>query len=331
VGAGDSFTGTQGNSLAVPLPGLLANDTDVDGDPLTLSVLRRPTNGQLAIAADGTFTYTPRLDFVGTDTFSYTAYDGDLCSAPVTVTLAIRPAVRGTAGSGDEDGSGGDGWAGSGSGHSGGGTDSGNVADGGSGGETTSPGGAPGAGQRGGGTAGDTAAHKAHRTAVTAKPSVVAAAGPVSAESAGHSAARAEEMVWAQTPRRKAAPRHGLQAHTDGQAAETTESQPDAAATGLDLTTLCHQFDTLSQELREHRSLQTGVVAGVALGTLTLSTLYVMWTLKGGCFLAALLASTPAWRYIDVLPILDFHEAEQKERSKGRAPRRITELDWVRD
>ena len=81
-----------------------------------------------------------------------------------------------------------------------------------------------------------------------------------------------------------------------------------------------HQFDTLSQDLRQQRNLQTGVIAGIALGTLAMSTVYVMWTLRTGYFLAALLASTPAWRYVDVLPILDFDEAQQKQRHRGRAP-----------
>jgi hypothetical protein len=138
-------------------------------------------------------------------------------------------------------------------------------------------------------------------------------------------------MLWEHAPRRKAAPRRSLSAYTHGQGEEPAEWRPDMPATGLDLTTLWHQFDTLSEDLRQNHRLQTGAIAGVTLGTLALSTLYVMWTLKGGYFLAALLASTPAWRYVDVLPIVDFAEAESRKRNKGRAPRRMTELDWVRD
>jgi hypothetical protein len=90
------------------------------------------------------------------------------------------------------------------------------------------------------------------------------------------------------------------------------------AATGLDVTTLWHQFDTLDKDLHQQELQQTHVAAGVTLGTLALSTLYVLWTLKGGYFLAA-------------LPILDFDEAAQKRRDRGRASRRMNDLDWVRD
>ena len=104
VGAADQLHRHQGSSVAVAWPGVLANDTDVDGDRLTLAVVQRPTNGQLSLAADGAFTYTPRLDFVGTDTFSYAAYDGQASSAPVTVTLVIRPTVHITSSGGGEGG-----------------------------------------------------------------------------------------------------------------------------------------------------------------------------------------------------------------------------------
>ena len=61
-----------------PPAGLLANDTDVDGDALTGRVASR--SGALgaasALNADGSFTYTPAANFNGTDSFTYTANDG---------------------------------------------------------------------------------------------------------------------------------------------------------------------------------------------------------------------------------------------------------------
>ena len=55
--------------------GVLANDSDIDGDALTATVHRDPANGTLALAPDGSFTYTPDAGFVGADTFLYEAHD----------------------------------------------------------------------------------------------------------------------------------------------------------------------------------------------------------------------------------------------------------------
>ena len=45
--------------LTVAAPGVLGNDTDADGDPLTAQLVTGPANGTLALNADGSFTYTP--------------------------------------------------------------------------------------------------------------------------------------------------------------------------------------------------------------------------------------------------------------------------------
>ncbi len=56
---------------------VLANDSDPDGDPLTIASVTQGTNGQVAITADKKFlTYHPTGSFIGTDSFTYTASDG---------------------------------------------------------------------------------------------------------------------------------------------------------------------------------------------------------------------------------------------------------------
>src|SRR5207247_6377767 len=69
----------------------LANDTDVDGDPLTAVLATAPTKGTLALNANGSFTYTPNANVNGSDTFTYRASDGTLTSALATVTITITP------------------------------------------------------------------------------------------------------------------------------------------------------------------------------------------------------------------------------------------------
>ena len=68
--------------------GVLDNDSDVDGDPLA-AVLDSGPIGQLSLNADGSFVYTPTLDFRGPDIFTYHADDGIAASAVATVTIGV--------------------------------------------------------------------------------------------------------------------------------------------------------------------------------------------------------------------------------------------------
>ena len=88
--------------------GIIANDTDANGDTLTTdaSPLSGPSNGILAVTADGAFTYDPDPFWVGTDTFTYRVYDGTVWSAPATVTIAVsngQPTAQDDAASGSHD------------------------------------------------------------------------------------------------------------------------------------------------------------------------------------------------------------------------------------
>ncbi|SCB88311.1 MULTISPECIES: tandem-95 repeat protein, partial [Priestia] len=65
--------------------------TDPDGDPLTFSLQNAPTNGTVLVNADGTFTYTPNLNFNGTDVFTVLVSDGQGGTAVSTVTVTILP------------------------------------------------------------------------------------------------------------------------------------------------------------------------------------------------------------------------------------------------
>src|SRR5207247_597176 len=71
--------------------GVLANDSDVDGDVLTPVLVSGPSHGSLTLNADGSFTYTPSANYNGTDSFAYKANDGSLDSNVATVTITINP------------------------------------------------------------------------------------------------------------------------------------------------------------------------------------------------------------------------------------------------
>ena len=79
------------NTLDVAAPGVLYNDSDLDGDPLTAELVSGHSNGTLALNADGSFAYTPNANFNGYDSFTYVANDGLDDSNTATVTITIDP------------------------------------------------------------------------------------------------------------------------------------------------------------------------------------------------------------------------------------------------
>jgi hypothetical protein len=68
---------------------VLANDSDPDGDGLTLEAVTEPAHGAAAIDGDRV-TYTPEAGFAGTDAFTYTLTDGHGGSAGGTVTVTVH-------------------------------------------------------------------------------------------------------------------------------------------------------------------------------------------------------------------------------------------------
>ncbi len=71
---------------------VLANDTDVDGDTLSIASVTQGKNGGTVVKnADGTVTYTPKAGFSGTDTFTYVADDGNGGKKTATATVTVAP------------------------------------------------------------------------------------------------------------------------------------------------------------------------------------------------------------------------------------------------
>lgn len=86
----DSFSIDEDSTLTVPATGVLLNDADIDGNPLTAVLTDGPANGVLTLNADGSFTYTPDENFNGTDSFVYQAHDGNTTSNLATVTITVN-------------------------------------------------------------------------------------------------------------------------------------------------------------------------------------------------------------------------------------------------
>jgi hypothetical protein len=86
----DTYSGRQGQRLDVEAPGVLANDTDPDGDLLLARLaFDGPDHGIVDLRGDGSFTYIPDSVHPGYDSFRYQAFDGTTWSFPQYVSLTM--------------------------------------------------------------------------------------------------------------------------------------------------------------------------------------------------------------------------------------------------
>jgi hypothetical protein len=86
VAVNDSASTTVDAPVTVPV---LSNDSDPNGDALTVTNVTQPANGTTQRNANNTVTYTPNAGFTGSDTFTYTANDGQANSNVATVTVTV--------------------------------------------------------------------------------------------------------------------------------------------------------------------------------------------------------------------------------------------------
>jgi uncharacterized delta-60 repeat protein len=85
----DAYTTQTNTPLAIPAPGVLANDVSNGGGAITAAVVGGVGNGSLTLNGDGSFLYTPRAGFTGSDSFTYrganAAGSGNVAIATITV------------------------------------------------------------------------------------------------------------------------------------------------------------------------------------------------------------------------------------------------------
>ena len=87
----DSYTIEEDNTLLVSAPGVLANDPPPASGTLTAVLASPPKHGGVTLAADGSFSYTPNLNFNGVDSFIYRADNASNFNATATVTITVTP------------------------------------------------------------------------------------------------------------------------------------------------------------------------------------------------------------------------------------------------
>ena len=91
VAVADSVTVTEDDTSATTVD-VLGNDTDIDGDALTVTAKTNGAKGTVAISPGGTgVTYQPLTNKSGSDSFTYTVSDGHGGTATATVSVTITP------------------------------------------------------------------------------------------------------------------------------------------------------------------------------------------------------------------------------------------------
>lgn len=88
----DRVEATEDTTLVLPASDLLRNDTDIDGDALTLVSVDALSaqGGAVSLSVSGDVVYTPVANFNGIDTFIYTVNDGQGGVATATVTVDVQ-------------------------------------------------------------------------------------------------------------------------------------------------------------------------------------------------------------------------------------------------
>jgi VCBS repeat-containing protein len=73
---------------------VLGNDIEIDSPTLTPVKVSNPTHGTVTLNADGSFSYTPTANYIGSDSFNYKVNDGQSDSNMVIVNITVMGAVN---------------------------------------------------------------------------------------------------------------------------------------------------------------------------------------------------------------------------------------------
>ena len=94
VAVDDTAATVEGQALVIPSTTLVANDTDADGDALSVVAVGATPDTHGSVASnDHSVTYTPEAGYVGPASFTYTVADGDGGTAMATVAVEVTPVV----------------------------------------------------------------------------------------------------------------------------------------------------------------------------------------------------------------------------------------------
>ena len=285
---GETYAVDSDETLFVEAPGLLANDTDVEAEPLAVILASEPEAGTLIVGPDGSFTYSPNPNFDGIVSFEYAVGDGSSESNLVTVTIEVQ-GVFGSPGQqpveadppSDEG-------------------DSPPEEDSDTDHETDN-------GDEG---ADAPAFHPPPAPAVSARLGSRSGPEQASTEQVGLAAHVMDPIASSGHTDQLAGSAYSwiIDDYVPHRVRQTVESLGHAVGPVggyIDATAMWDVLDGFQTELTGSRHVATFTAGSVAVASLTMTAGYVFWTLKGGYLLASMMSSLPAWRFMDPLPILD--------------------------
>lgn len=90
-----AFSASTGTAATPVVIKVLANDKDVESDPLTASLRSDAANGTVTLNNDGSFTYTPKAGYAGNDSFTYFVTDGHGAKDWASVSISVAPLETG--------------------------------------------------------------------------------------------------------------------------------------------------------------------------------------------------------------------------------------------
>ena len=312
IGTDDAYITSFGQTLNVGTAnGLLANDTDAEGSPLSANLIYGPANGTLTMTPDGAFTYVPDLNFSGTDSFTYEVTDGSSTSSAVTVLIDVLPVPPGGGGPGDT-----------------GGGDTG-------GGDGTNPG-------DGDDDSSDPNEEQDEDNNPNPNPVGTPSANPTSRDDHEHRGQgvsgeleNEEELTLVNLVETNRVQYTSYTSQTDTIARIKTEMQSaiqiltnidvDLQNYVVDSNIVWENFNKLRHQVEDDIAAQRFAIgSATALGG-ALSFGYMVWTVRGGFLLASFASSLPAWRLLDPLPVLRI-TAPASESVKTRKDKSLAEL-----
>lgn len=91
VAKGDYITGIVDQALTISPQTLLKNDSDPNGDPLTITTVGNAYKGTVQLDSQGNVIFTPTKHALGNASFKYTISDGKGGTSQATVTVNIQP------------------------------------------------------------------------------------------------------------------------------------------------------------------------------------------------------------------------------------------------
>jgi len=290
VGIGEKYKVRGDELLIVDGPGVLRNDYDVDGDPLSAALERGPDHGELRLRKDGSFVYKPDPSFIGVDSFVYRVVDSSGAYDSVRVTIAVAAPTSPV--------------------------------------ETSAPAGTqtP-ANQPAASAVPDQMQlpfnlgfldhempdrdHEHVQEATASRRSQDVSGDDWELNADGQSS---ESARWQITDDPDGM---GSQRGVSRARYADVEYQPlqpltdpamvyrDPATTAIDTTSMWGDLDQLDGLLNNEDAMHR-LMVGSAVGLTTgLTVGYVLWTIRAGYLLTGLIAQAPAWRFVDPLPILD--------------------------